>query len=163
MNIKRILSMVLVIVWMVIVFYFSHQQGEGSGNMSRTVATKVVEIIDIRRNIAKESKNEIAKFLEPIIRKLAHFSIYVLGGIIICNCIIRFISQDIVNIILSGTIGIIYAISDEIHQLFIIGRSGNVKDELIDSLGVFIGICVHLLIIKIIDKFRANSVVKGGE
>ena len=67
--------MVLVIVWMVIVFYFSHQQGEGSGNMSRTVATKVVEIIDIRRNIAKESKNEIAKLIEPIKTKQAQLTI----------------------------------------------------------------------------------------
>ena len=158
MNIKRLLSMVLVIVWMVIVFYFSHQQGEGSGNLSRNIAIKTIEIIDIRKNIAEESKKEIIKVLEPIIRKLAHLSIYIVGGMLICNCVMQFISKDVISIMLSSLIGITYALSDDVHQLFVAGRSGNIKDVVIDSLGVFIGVFTYLLIIRIIDKFRANSV-----
>ena len=44
--------------------------------------------------------------------------------------------------IVSLLICVIYALSDEIHQLFIIGRSGNIIDVLIDSLGSIIGIFI---------------------
>ena len=35
---------------------------------------------------------------------------------------------------------VFYAAIDEIHQLFVPGRSGEIKDVLIDSCGSFIGI-----------------------
>ena len=47
-------------------------------------------------------------------------------------------------------VGIEYATIDEIHQLFIEGRSGQVVDVFIDSIGVSIGICVFMLVFKVI-------------
>lgn len=158
MNIRKLLSIVLVIAWMMIVFYFSHQQGEGSGSMSKTIVIKAIEIVDIKNNISYEQKEEIVKIVEPIIRKLAHLCIYILGGMLILNCIYQFIKINKISIICSALIGVSYAISDEIHQLFIIGRSGNAKDVIIDSLGIFIGISIYLLVVKTINKFRTNSI-----
>jgi VanZ family protein len=43
-----------------------------------------------------------------------------------------------------------YAITDEVHQIYVPGRSGGRKDILIDSLGILTGIGVVLLIKKII-------------
>lgn len=34
----------------------------------------------------------------------------------------------------------IYTISDEIHQLFVLGRGGQIKDVIIDSSGAVVGI-----------------------
>jgi VanZ family protein len=45
----------------------------------------------------------------------------------------------------------LYALSDEIHQTFILGRSGRLKDTLFDLLGIFIG----LLILKQLRKIRS--------
>ena len=45
---------------------------------------------------------------------------------------------------------ILYAITDEIHQLFIPGRNGNVVDVLIDSCGGLIGIGVIWLAMMLI-------------
>jgi len=46
----------------------------------------------------------------------------------------------------------LYAISDEIHQLFIVGRNGNVVDVLIDTCGSMFGIFLLLIISKLLHK-----------
>lgn len=38
---------------------------------------------------------------------------------------------------------IVYAVSDEIHQLFVPGRGAQVKDVMIDSTGAFAGIIIY--------------------
>lgn len=49
-------------------------------------------------------------------------------------------------------VGIEYAILDEIHQLFIEGRAGKIEDVFIDTIGVSIGICIAMLVFKIVIK-----------
>ena len=49
-------------------------------------------------------------------------------------------------------IGIEYASLDEIHQLFIEGRAGKITDVLIDTIGISIGICLAMLLYKIVSK-----------
>ena len=39
----------------------------------------------------------------------------------------------------------IYACSDEIHQLFVSGRSGEILDVLIDTTGGFVGTMIYKL------------------
>lgn len=55
------------------------------------------------------------------------------------------------QIYISTMLGISYAISDEIHQSFTPGRGPKITDVFIDSLGVFFGIIVILLIVEIIN------------
>ena len=52
-------------------------------------------------------------------------------------------------------IAYLYALSDEIHQTFVLGRSGRFKDTLIDLLGIFIGLIIlkKLRKIKYINRF----------
>ena len=49
-------------------------------------------------------------------------------------------------------IGVIYAISDEIHQCFTPGRGPLVTDVIIDTMGVLLGILLVVLVIKIYEK-----------
>ena len=51
------------------------------------------------------------------------------------------------RITISAIIGLLYAISDEIHQAFIPGRGPLVSDVVIDFSGVMVGMCIVLLII----------------
>ena len=60
-------------------------------------------------------------------------------------------------------IGIIYASLDEIHQLFIEGRSGQVIDVCIDTIGVALGICSFMLLYKIVLKIRKDGVFDRQE
>lgn len=56
MKVKRTISIVLLIIWMWSVFYFSAQQGEGSGKTSKIVSGIVMNIIDIRKQIYRYRK-----------------------------------------------------------------------------------------------------------
>ena len=54
-------------------------------------------------------------------------------------------------------IGSFYAASDELHQLFVPGRSGEIKDVLLDSLGVLLGVLLLGLLWKARGKRRTSS------
>ena len=43
-------------------------------------------------------------------------------------------------------LSILYSCTDEFHQLFINGRSGSIKDVLIDSIGILIGTYLYKLL-----------------
>ncbi len=150
MNIRKVLSTILVILWMVTIFYFSNQQGTGSSRTSKKVSKTIVNMIDIKNKIPEEQKEEIVKTIEPIIRKLAHYNLYMLGGMLIIISVNTYINEDKRIVIYSLLIGILYAISDEIHQLCVKGRSGKVQDIIIDSIGIFTGIAIYLAVKKII-------------
>jgi len=51
----------------------------------------------------------------------------------------------------------LYAVTDEIHQRFVPGREGRIRDTFIDILGIFIGILFIRYIFPIINKFRQDK------
>lgn len=157
MNFKRIISIILVLVWMIIVFSFSGQHGKSSGNMSRSVSGIVINIIDIGNKCTDIEKEKLIEVVEPMIRKLAHYILYTIGGIFIANCVFQFCKKEKKIILVSLIIGILYAVSDEVHQLIVIDRNGNIKDIIIDTLGIFTGIIFFLLLIKILAKIISNK------
>lgn len=163
MNIKRILSVICVLLWMSIIFSFSNEQGESSGSTSKRVSEIIINMIDIQNKYTDIQKEELTKQIEPTIRKLAHYTIYTVGGIVIANCVNQFCKKEKLLIGTSTAIGVAYAISDELHQLMIAGRSGNIKDVLIDSLGIVTGIVVFLLVKGIYQKLTSRKENKGGE
>lgn len=135
-NKKRIIYGIFVIVWMILIFAFSSQNGEESQRTSGYFTDKVVQIITkVKSDINIENTEEIVSF---IIRKMAHFSIYFVGGILIFNFVGTFPLKLKNVILLTFIIGCVYSISDEIHQLFISERAGQIRDVLIDSAGVMI-------------------------
>lgn len=157
---KKIISIIFVAVWMIVVFYFSSQGGQSSTSSSKKVANVVVNIININGKMDNIEKQVLVDKIDPYVRKMAHYSIYIIGGILITNAIYTFMTIEARVITKSFIIGCLYAISDEIHQLFVPGRSGKVTDVIIDSLGVLTGIVIFLIVEKIIKQIRKN--VKGG-
>lgn len=53
------------------------------------------------------------------------------------------------KITLTMLVGVTYACTDEFHQLFVQGRSAELRDVCIDGCGVLLGIMITLIIIKI--------------
>jgi VanZ like family len=69
-----------------------------------------------------------------VLRKLAHVSIYgVLGGLLL-----RALGRNLATVV--G--GVAYAVTDEVHQHFVPGRSGAPLDVAFDALGVIAGVIV---------------------
>lgn len=154
MKTKQILSIILVLLWMICVFTFSNQQGNGSSSTSKSVSQIIVNIIDIQKQYTKKQKEELVEFMNPILRKIAHYTIYLIGGFLLVNCTTQYKILENKAYFTSALIGILYAASDEFHQLLIAGRSGNINDVIIDSLGVLTGITIFLLIRKTIGRSK---------
>ena len=139
---KRIVLWILVIFWMGIIFYFSSFNGLDSTSQSkgflRNTIGKIVEIIN--PDIDEVKKEEIIDKLDIPVRKAAHASIYFILAI---NVFLLLETYSIKRIyLMSFIICFIYACSDEVHQLFVVGRSGEVLDVLIDSFGCLLSLLV---------------------
>lgn len=136
---KQLIYLLLVIMWMLTVFIFSNQNGEMSQKTSNSITKIVVKVLTYNKNLTEESKNVLMTKTDYIIRKLAHFSIYMLGGMLIYNYINTYSIKPNKKLIISIIFGITYAITDELHQYFIAGRSSRILDVYIDSLGIIVG------------------------
>lgn len=124
----RIILFVLIILWAVTVFNMSNQQGVESSGLSKKITA-----------LFFESKELIEK-IEPIIRKIAHLSEYALGGALFISLFLTYNWSNKRRISISILLGIWYAILDEIHQLFVPFRNGNIIDVCIDTIGIVLGI-----------------------
>ena len=131
---KNKISLLLVILWMIFIFVMSSFDATSSSNQSNFIVDIITSIINIK---------DIG-LLSLIIRKLAHFIEYFILGILVINFITRYDKIIIIAILLC----IIYATSDEIHQIFVPGRSCQIIDIMIDSLGSIMGIYLYKLITK---------------
>ena len=125
-------SLLLLIIWMILIFVMSSFNADISSNQSGIIVSFISKIFNI---------NNI-ELLSLIIRKFAHFLEYFILGILMLNVIINYNKK----IYLSYIFSILYACLDEVHQLFVNGRSGQITDVLIDSTGIILGILLYRII-----------------
>ena len=52
---------------------------------------------------------------------------------------------------------ILYAITDEIHQLFVPGRSGRIFDVGVDAVGSLVGVAVFTIFLQLFAYFRKKN------
>ena len=78
MKTKKVITLILIIIWMITVFFFSHQPSDESSNLSEGFTTTVLKILHLYPDNQEDLDN-----IESVIRKLAHYTIYLIGGILI--------------------------------------------------------------------------------
>ncbi len=139
-SLKIILNYVALISWMLLIFWFSSQGGIDSSQLSDGILMRLVHFIEKMTGDVLNNKTLLDLFAF-LIRKLAHFTLYFVLGILW----MRVLKEHSISIprqmIYAMLFCLVYACSDEIHQLFVEGRSGQVRDVCID----FIGCCVSIL------------------
>lgn len=145
----RITMLILLGLTFLAIFNFSSQDGQTSSGLSRKVARKIVDIFPYTKNLSENTKNKIVEKSQPIIRKGAHFSIYMLVGIFIMSFISTYKLHLKYKFLISILVGLLYAISDEIHQGFTPERTPSPIDVGIDTCGVIFGIILVLIIISV--------------
>lgn len=138
---KKLVKTLLLILWLSLIFYFSSQIGTESGGLSSRILAYIGNFLKV---------SDIDSFVSNfsfLIRKTAHFSEYFILLILAYEC---FKEYKIDYLLLTSILFCVLAASfDEFHQLFVSGRSGQVSDVFIDSLGViFSSLIWHKLIKK---------------
>ena len=158
MNKKIIINTIYVILWCVTVFTLSAEIADNSSNTSGNTIKFMIKLIN--RNISNDELQVVVNFLQPVVRKTAHFTLFAVGGILIYNMLDLFISHNkpisIKVVGISWLTGTCYAITDEVHQLFVPGRSCELRDMLIDSTGVLVGIVLFMIVIKMCNECNKN-------
>lgn len=149
----KVVKICFLVLWMALIFSFSNQKDVDSSKISdgfidRTVV-KIYKIFN--ENITIEKENEIIEKYTYPIRKLAHYTLYFILGIL-SFLVVKDYSINKKLIIYSLLICFLYACSDEFHQLFIIGRSARVLDVMIDTFGSLCGISIFYIFNKKIFK-----------
>ena len=126
------------------IFFFSNDEKNASSKKSDGLIISVTEKIIGKKLNDTEKEYYTSKFVKPV-RKSAHFTIYLLLGLIFISLLKEYNITGKRSIIYTVIFVCLYACSDEIHQLFVPGRSGEVLDVLIDTTGGFIGTMIYKL------------------
>lgn len=165
--VKPAIFCMITLLWMVTIFWFSAQPADKSSAMSSPFAEKAVDLLysDFETMPAVEQTKLLDQWTH-IVRKGAHFNEYALMGVLISMALAAVKSVrssgrlfDSLRFKLSMSafiIGSVYAATDELHQCFVPGRSGQFSDVFLDSMGVLTGVLILLFLVKIKAACRNN-------
>lgn len=150
---------VLAIIWMGVIFMFSAQVSDESKSSSNKVTSAVVNtVISIKKeNISEEKRQKIIEDKTFIVRKTAHFTEYFILGLILILFLQTKEKLTAKYIILAIIFCVLYATSDEIHQLFVDGRSCKIMDIIIDTCGSSLAILGFTSIYKITTNLKKQK------
>jgi len=132
-NRRLIIKYILVAVWMLVIFHMSSEVASDSSARSD-------EIVRTIQSIGVNASTDLLTFL---VRKAAHISAYFVLGILLFNLLKEYGLGVKKMVFISIGIAMLYACTDEVHQVFVSGRSGEVRDVLIDTAGAAVGVVVY--------------------
>jgi len=122
--------LITTLIIMAFIFIQSALPGDLSSNESNIFVQILVALFDVDADSAGFA-----------VRKCAHFTEYlVLGG----SAMLLFSEMRLGGLI-AWAVGAAYAVTDEFHQIFVAGRSCEVRDMCIDAAGVLCGVLVIAL------------------
>ncbi len=156
---KKAINIILLIIWMIVIFLFSSQNGNKSTNTSDKVTLAVINItttVTGNTYTDEEIKNMIID-KTTIVRKSAHFIEYLILGVLIINVLKDYAKINKRMILFALMFCFLYAISDELHQLFSDGRTCKILDIFIDTSGSFMGILIYNIFYNIYLKREKNK------
>jgi len=133
---------------MAAIFFFSSQTGVESEDMSGIAQQTIITIL-LRFVSVEKIPRVVAYSLEFLLRKSAHLLLFGFLGLFAASALKSYGVKDGV-FLKTFAFCVLYAVSDEIHQLFIDGRAALFTDVLIDAAGSAVGIFVQFKA----DKFR---------
>lgn len=126
---------------MVMIFYMSSQPADESTQTSLRAGRAVCMIfVPGYRKLPADQKTKLAEKIDHPVRKTAHATEYAILGILAFQV---FQKKRYRKSLLTAAC---YAATDEFHQLFVPGRSGQVTDVMIDTCGAAIGLLLVFLI-----------------
>jgi VanZ family protein len=124
---RRIKKWGLVLIWMIVIFLFSSQNGDKSSENNKF-------IVYILNTLGIDINTILSGNADFIIRKAAHFTEYFILYFLLYNALkedFYFTHSTMFALIIT----FLYAVSDEFHQSFVPGRGPAFKDVLIDTSG----------------------------
>lgn len=150
-NKRETIYWALLIIWSTGIFVMSNQPASISDYQSGG-------IIQMLSNIGIDMNNIFGEFANFVVRKCAHFLEYMVLALLCFNVLNLYFNMKRVAVITIAFV-FVYACSDEIHQLFVMGREGSIRDVVIDTLGGITFVLIKLCNLYIFNRNRLNKSV----
>ena len=140
-KIATILSWTAVLLWLILIFSLSAQPATQSDGLSKKVTEVVIRKVGklVPLDVEGDTTVDLVSKFNHIVRKFAHFFVYLVLGILTMNALSQSGKRGAKAFAICIIFCVLYAASDELHQLFVPGRGAQVKDVLIDSAGAGTG------------------------
>ena len=153
-------ALLLSVLTAAVIFLFSAQNGEKSGDSSDGLTEKILYIFGVEKeDEADEHYQEVVISAGRVLRKMAHFAEYFIFGIVVSGFFSTFGWKWYGTGGVSLAVCALYAASDELHQYFVPGRCASVWDVLLDSTGALCGIALVLGICVLIRRKSSAKVI----
>ena len=144
---KRWLWWIPAILVMGLIFWFSQMDGPDSAALSGGTVRRLLRLL-ARMGTLKDQE-QLFPVLETLVRKAAHAAEYaLLGGCLVLPFAFHLQKRGRALFALPLAASVVYACSDELHQLFIAERAGRILDIGIDSGGACLGILLALFLLR---------------
>lgn len=141
-NIHKAISVILLVAVMITIFCLSHQDSTDSAEVSGSVVSWLYELLKI-------------DLPDGTVRTIAHGCEYAALGFLMLNALRSF--RQSFNPILSVLLSFFYAVTDEIHQLFVPGRAFQLVDLAVDLTGIILGTAAFIILVKIIKSRKEKT------
>ena len=152
----KYISWIPAVLLMIIIFLFSAKPAVNSNESSLSIASRILTTYEDVADVHFSETERITKLNEinHVIRKGAHFSEYaLLANTIALHLLVLGFSKRklyLYSVVLTS----FYAATDELHQKFVEGRSGQLSDVFIDASGAVVGAFFFVLLISIVSQYR---------
>ncbi len=143
------------LIWIILIFILSHQDGVSSSNLSESVKAFIKKILQLLY-LANEGTGQGA--WGWLIRKIAHMTEYAVLFLQTFRVIVLYKTRAM-SLGYSLAFCLLYSLSDEFHQTFIPGRTGTLRDVVIDMMGA----SMMLVMIKVFYMSIAAQTLTKGE
>ena len=142
---------------MCVIFALSDQGKEESGAVSESFTYRVVSSTRFFFHLDMDDARvkEVATAIEGLVRKVAHMVEYGILSVLLYIWIGQWSMSFLRRWGTAFGAATVYAATDEIHQLFVVGRAGRFTDVCIDGLGACLGILVFVLLVRIVRFVKA--------
>ena len=137
-RIRSNIAAILAVVWMCVIFSFSAQTQEESGTVSLGFSYRMVDTAGrlFGLDLDYDKIRAIAGAIEHIVRK---------GAFLFYVWLCRWNISRRRRLAVAAVMAILYACSDELHQIFVAGRAGQISDVLVDSAGALLALLLILI------------------
>ena len=157
-----ILLWMAVVALMAVIFAFSAQPASESSETSSPFVDAYMRLFHPEADsLSPDEQFELREQASFIVRKAAHFSIYTLLGLLLAAAVSAAFPAARAatwagRLWLPFLIGALWAVSDEIHQHFVPGRSCEIRDMGIDSSGVLLGVLLFTAAARLAARLRTR-------
>lgn len=156
-----VLPALLVLAVMAAIFFFSAQPADESGRLSTGVVRFLLHLfLPGYDDMTAAEVRELYRQLGFWVRKAAHFAEFAALGFAWRLLLDRFRCDGLAAMLCAWLLSTLYAVTDEVHQMFVDGRAPAVRDVCIDSAGSICGVLVMALLLWLIRRRRQRWVYR---